>query len=176
MAGPSPRKRRLETTVAHLLGCARRRPAPHPTTAVSASTAADGGLAVVEPAAVGMDAEALAEITRYTHAQVEAGVWPHAVTLVARRGEICLLSIAEGDGVAVDPARSLFRIYSMTKPLLAAATLALVERGDLTLDDPVGQHLPEWAESAGLGYPCLPLFTEGALRHTRLLTMSLSTL
>ena len=55
----------------------------------------------------------------------------------------------------------------MAEPLLAAATLALVERGDLTLDDPVGQHLPEWAESAGLGYPCLPLFSEGVLRHTR---------
>src|SRR4051812_29405639 len=45
---------------------------------------------------------------------------------------------------------SVFRIASMTKPVLAAATLLLVEEGTLRLDDPVDGLLPEMAERRGL--------------------------
>ncbi len=53
--------------------------------------------------------------------------------------------------------RSLFRIASITKPIIAAATLALVERGLLELDEPVGRLLPELASPRVLRSPTGPV-------------------
>ncbi|QYG93574.1 beta-lactamase family protein [Iamia sp. SCSIO 61187] len=79
--------------------------------------------------------------------QVATGAVPGAVALVADADEI---TVAAGGVRAVggDPMTrdSLFRIASITKPITAAATMALVERGRFGLDDPVSRWLPELAE------------------------------
>ncbi len=79
---------------------------------------------------------------------VERGEVPGLVTLVSRRGEVHVDVIgtqAFGDS---PPMRhdTIFRISSMTKPIIAVATMILVEECKLRLDEPVDRWLPELAE------------------------------
>src|SRR6266516_3951335 len=79
---------------------------------------------------------------------VERGDVPGLDTLVSRRGEVHVDVIgmkAVGDS---DPIRrdTIFRISSMTKPIIAVATMILVEECKLRLDEPVERWLPELAE------------------------------
>ncbi len=79
---------------------------------------------------------------------VERGEVPGIVTLVSRRGEVHVDAIgtkAVGDS---DPIRreTIFRIASLTKPIVAAAAMILVEECKLRLDEPVDQLLPELAD------------------------------
>jgi CubicO group peptidase (beta-lactamase class C family) len=77
---------------------------------------------------------------------VERGDVPGLVMLVSQHGEVQADAIGrlafEGSPMLRD---SLFRITSMTKPVTAAAAMALVEDGKIKLDDPVDQWLPELA-------------------------------
>jgi CubicO group peptidase (beta-lactamase class C family) len=91
------------------------------------------------------------ELTQRLHAVAQphvgdAGV-PGLVALVARGAEVHVAALGslavDGRHVARD---SLFRIASTTKPITAAATLALVEEGLLSLDEPVDRLLPELAD------------------------------
>ena len=74
---------------------------------------------------------------------------PGIVTLVARDGEIVHF---EAHGVMgldnKEPIRkdTLFRIYSMTKPVTAVAAMILFEEGRFHMTDPVARHLPEFAD------------------------------
>jgi CubicO group peptidase (beta-lactamase class C family) len=80
---------------------------------------------------------------------VERGSMPGAVTLLARRGEVHVDAVgtfsAAGGGA---PMRrdTIFRIASVTKPIVAAAAMILVEECRLRLDDPVDPWLPELAD------------------------------
>ena len=77
---------------------------------------------------------------------VDAGKLPFAETLIARRGEIVFhQTIGHRDvenGLKAEP-NGIHRIYSMTKPIVSAAIMQLLEDGRLQLDDPVAWHLPE---------------------------------
>src|SRR5258706_1616877 len=79
---------------------------------------------------------------------VERGEVPGLVTLVSRRGEVHVDVI--GTQAFTDPAPmqrdTIFRISSMTKPIIAVATMILVEECKLRLGDPVDRWLPELAE------------------------------
>jgi len=79
---------------------------------------------------------------------VERGEVPGLVTLVSRRGEVHVDVI--GTQAFADPAPmrrdTIFRISSMTKSIIAAATMLLVEECTLRLDEPVDALLPELAE------------------------------
>lgn len=78
--------------------------------------------------------------------QVAEGVVPGAVALVAWSGEVTVAVAGEQSPGGPPMARdSLFRLASTTKPIVAAATMALVDRGRLGLDDPVERWLPELA-------------------------------
>ena len=100
-----------------------------------------------EPARVGLSGARLSEATallnRYVSEQRIAG----AVAAVARRGQIGYL---EAVGVqdlqtrAPMTERSLFRIYSMTRPVTAVAVMMLHDEGRFTLDDPVAKFIPEF--------------------------------
>jgi CubicO group peptidase (beta-lactamase class C family) len=79
---------------------------------------------------------------------VERDEIPGLVAIVHRRGETLLEPIGT---LAMDhevPVRrdTIFRISSMTKPITAAATMLLLENGELRLDDPVDRWLPELAD------------------------------
>jgi CubicO group peptidase (beta-lactamase class C family) len=79
---------------------------------------------------------------------VERGDVPGIVTLVSRRGEVHVDAIGTKAVGSDDPMRrdTIFRISSMTKPIAAAATMALVEACTLRLDEPVDRLLPELAD------------------------------
>src|SRR5207248_3751456 len=78
---------------------------------------------------------------------VERGDVPGLVTLVSRRGEVHVDVI--GTQAIADPTPmrrdTIFRISSMTKPIIAVATMILIEECKLRLDEPVDRWLPELA-------------------------------
>jgi CubicO group peptidase (beta-lactamase class C family) len=79
---------------------------------------------------------------------VERGEVPGLVALVSRRGEVhvdAIGAMALGGSERI-PRDTIFRISSMTKPIIAAATLSLVEECTLRLDEPVERLLPELAD------------------------------
>jgi CubicO group peptidase (beta-lactamase class C family) len=74
---------------------------------------------------------------------------PGAVALIARRGQVLLHeTVGQQDPSNSVPMGldSIFRIYSMTKPIVSVAVMMLMERGALLLGDTVAQHLPEFAD------------------------------
>lgn len=72
---------------------------------------------------------------------------PGAVALVARgdRVEVAAAGSADAGGTVPMARDSLFRIASLTKPIVAAAVMLLVDDGSLALDDPIARWLPELA-------------------------------
>src|SRR5262245_7206614 len=94
-------------------------------------------LALSTPSATtGLSPERLADFAAALGAEVEAGRIPGAVALVARRGEIALFeAVGYRDRAANAPMHkdTIFRIYSMTKPIVSVATMMLVEEGRLRL-------------------------------------------
>lgn len=82
-------------------------------------------------------------------AEVTKARLPGAVALIARRGQVLLHeTVGQQDPTAGVPMvlDSIFRIYSMTKPIVSVAVMVLMERGRLLLSDTVAQHLPEFAD------------------------------
>ena len=93
----------------------------------------------------GLDAGALAAMDAALAGRVDEGL-PGLVTLVARGDEVHVTAAGAQDfGGAPMRRDTIFRIASMTKPIAAATTMALVEEGRLRLDEPVGRLLPEFA-------------------------------
>ena len=84
-------------------------------------------------------------------AYVDTGAIPGALTMIWRKGELVwrgmsgVLDLQRGLPVRED---SIFRLYSMTKPVTAVALLMLMEEGLVGLDDPVSRFIPEFE---GLG-------------------------
>src|SRR5215203_3420436 len=79
---------------------------------------------------------------------VDRGVVPGVITLVSRRGEVQVDAIGSRAFGDSDPMRrdTIFRVASVTKPIVAAAAMILVEECTLRLDEPVDQWLPELAD------------------------------
>ena len=98
------------------------------------------------PEDVGLSSAQLARIEATTRKYVESGLVPGAVMLVARRGKIAWTrTMGFRDRAAKDPMRadSIFRIYSMTKPMVSVAAMMLVEEGRMQVSDPVSKYIPE---------------------------------
>lgn len=93
------------------------------------------------------------------HAQVERGSVPGAVGLVARgdRVEVAAAGSADAEGGPPMARDSIFRIASITKPVVAAAVMVLVDDGRIALDDPIGQWLPELAAPSVVRTPAGPV-------------------
>lgn len=88
----------------------------------------------------GRFAPVIARLRRF----VEDGALPFASIRIARHGKV--LAEAQISGVESIGPDSLYRIYSMTKPVAAAAAVLLVEDGKLALEDPVAKYVPEFAD------------------------------
>ncbi len=97
------------------------------------------------PESVGMSTQRLGRITEVLKEEVTQDSFPGAVVLVARKGKL-VYSDAIGflDKNANVPMSkdAIFRIYSMTKPLVSVAAMMLVEDGKIQLTDPVSKFLP----------------------------------
>lgn len=104
-------------------------------------------------------------------ANVSNGSVPGAVGLVARgdRVEVAAVGSVDVDGTAPMARDSIFRIASLTKPVVAAAVMMLVEDGRIALDDPVGQWLPELAKPAVVRTPGSPV--DDVVPAARLITV-----
>lgn len=142
---------------------------------------------VGKPEDVGLSSVQLKRLEDVTRKHIEEGLMPGAVMVVARRGKVAWVSVQgkrapdSPDPMKID---SIFRIYSMTKPLVSIAVMQLVEEGKLQIGDPVGKYLPELAkmkvgtEVAGadgkptleLSDPKRPMTVQDLLRHTSGLT------
>ena len=101
-----------------------------------------------KPENVGMSSLRLQRIRDALHGDIDEGVVPGAVALIARRGKIAFLEALgyrdreTGAAIATD---TIFRIASMTKPFTSVATMMLAEEGKLLLADPVSRYIPEFA-------------------------------
>src|SRR5947199_5753441 len=99
------------------------------------------------PEDVGLSSERLARIRPVMQSFVEQRKMAGAITLVARDGKVAHLECTGMmDCEASRPMQpdTIFRIYSMTKPITAVALLMLVEEGKLLLGDPVSKYIPEF--------------------------------
>ena len=113
----------------------------------SAETAL-AGLERVEPGEVGMDARRLARIDEHFTRYIDQSLLTGWQVVVARHGKVVhdsnvgLADRENGVSVADD---TIWRIYSMTKPITAVAALMLWEEGRFEMRDPVAKFLPEFA-------------------------------
>ena len=111
--------------------------------------AAEPELQHAKPADVGMDAAGLEKLNEAMHGMVDGGQLAGVVTMVSRKGKVVHFD-AYGkrdieNGLAVEK-DTIFRIYSMTKPIIGVALMTYYDEGRFTLDDPVSKFIPEFAE------------------------------
>jgi CubicO group peptidase (beta-lactamase class C family) len=104
-------------------------------------------LPVVSAESVGMSSQRLDKISTAMQAEIDSKRLPGAVVMVARKGKL-VYSKAFGslNNAALAPMQtdSVFRIYSMTKPMVSVALMMLVEDGKVQLTDPVSKYLPSF--------------------------------
>ena len=98
---------------------------------------------------LGVDLERLAKAVPVLRQEITNDLLPNAAVYVYRKGEL-IWQVEMGfrdleTREAID-SRSIFRMFSMTKPLTAAAVMLLVEDGLLLLNDPISKFLPEFAD------------------------------
>jgi CubicO group peptidase (beta-lactamase class C family) len=101
-----------------------------------------------KPENVGLSSPRLARIRDALQADIDKGVVPGAVTLVARRGQIAshdVLGYRDREAGAAMKSDTIFRIASMTKPFTSVAAMMLAEEGRLPIADPVSRYIPEFA-------------------------------
>ena len=105
-------------------------------------------LAVATPESVGVSSERLKRLEAAMKKLVDDKQLAGVVTLLERHGKIVHFNaIGQKDVRKPDPIQkdSIFRIYSMTKPLTGLAMMILYEEGKWRLEDPVSRHIPEFA-------------------------------
>ncbi len=98
------------------------------------------------PHEVGLSAEQLECVSSTTQGFIDNGQLAGAITLVARRGKIARFEAYGMMDIEADKPMqkdTIFRIYSMTKPIAAVGVMMLCEEGKLTLDAPASAYLPE---------------------------------
>ena len=130
------------------------------------------------PLDVGLCPERTQRLMDVLRREVDSGRLPGAVAMVARKGQIAVFeAVGQQDPGTGMPMQidSIFRIYSMTKPVVSVAVMMLVERGLLLLSDPVSRWLPEYANQQVATASGLEPVRQGAtvqdlLRHTAGLT------
>lgn len=112
--------------------------------ALAAGCASQG--AGPEAKGYGASADSLARLEKVVAADIERGRIPGVVMLVRRDGKTVLSrALGKLDPASGAPMRedSIFRIYSMTKPIVSVGAMMLVEEGRLLLSDPVAKYVPE---------------------------------
>jgi CubicO group peptidase (beta-lactamase class C family) len=101
------------------------------------------------PEEIGLSPLRLARLGAVMRSEIEGGRVPGAVALIARRGRLAYFESfgqrdpADGEPMAKD---SIFRIYSMTKPITSVAAMMLWEQGRFLLSDPIARYLPEFSD------------------------------
>ncbi len=106
-------------------------------------------LADTGPESVGLTSAGLDAVDAGLQEQIDLGQLAGAVTLVARHGRVARRSVLGLKDIATDTPLAedtIFRIYSMTKPVTAVAMMILHDQGLWTHDDPIAKFLPAFAK------------------------------
>ncbi|WP_084418607.1 serine hydrolase domain-containing protein [Henriciella litoralis] len=105
----------------------------------------------IQASDVGLNQERLDRIATYfAKSYLDSGKLPCMATMVSRNGQIVHEAYRgrdELDGGDPINADTIFRIYSMTKPITSVAAMMLFEEGKIRLDHPVSRYIPEFAET-----------------------------
>lgn len=133
------------------------------------------------PESVGLSAARLARITQAMKDDVAAGQLAGALAVVARKGKIAYwekVGMADRETGRALRDDDIFRIYSMTKPIVGVGLMMLYEEGKFRLNDPVKRHLPEMAGVEALidgerRKPKREMTVQDLMRHTAGLTYGL---
>ena len=141
-------------------------------------------LPLASPETAGMSQPALDRLEAHLKRRyIEAGRFPGTQLLVYRRGKMVhnhVQGFADVERKIPLQDDSIFRIYSMTKPITSVAFMMLFEEGKVALDEPVHSYIPEWKNlgvfQAGTlpafltKPPARPMLVVDLLRHTSGLT------
>jgi CubicO group peptidase (beta-lactamase class C family) len=131
-----------------------------------------------KPQSLGLSSVRLQKLSDAFKREIDKGTIPGVTIMVARRGQIGwfeALGRQNPAGATPMAQNSIFRIFSMTKPIVSVAIMMLLEDGYLLLNDPVAKYIPEFSnqkvgvESNGkldLVPPVRPMTVHDLLRHT----------
>src|SRR4051812_20358363 len=104
------------------------------------------------PETAGMSKAGLERIDEHLKRRyIDAGRFPGTQLVVYRRGKVvhnAVQGFADVERKAPVKDDTIFRIYSMTKPITTVAFMMLVEEGRVALDEPVHKYIPEWRNLA----------------------------
>jgi CubicO group peptidase (beta-lactamase class C family) len=142
---------------------------------------------VASPEQAGFSAAGLARIDRYIKNEINQNKIPGAIMLIQRNGKTAYFNSFgvrdPGTKAAMTP-DTIFRIYSMSKPITTVAAMMLVEEAKLQLDDPLSKYIPVFADvkvgierkgedgalALDLVAPKRPITIQDLMRHTSGLT------
>ena len=117
---------------------------------ITAVASAQGLPKAQSPEEVGFSAARLKRLSDRINEGVKAGELPGAVVLIARNGKVVMheaFGFRDKDAKAPMKTDAIFRIASMTKPIVAVSALMLMEEGKLSLADPVSKYIPAFADT-----------------------------
>src|SRR5262249_29679965 len=131
------------------------------------------------PEDVGLSSAGMARLTRHVQSYVDAGKFPGAISMVQRRDKVVhFQTYGRRDVEAGTPVEreTIFRIYSMTKPIVSIGPMTLYEEGRFQLADPVSQYVPPFrglkvlaggtGDAPQLREPAREMTIADLLRHT----------
>ncbi len=107
-------------------------------------------LAKVVPEEAGFSKAGLERVTAYLKNEIDTGKIPGAMMVIQRKGKtVYSETLGLRDVTTKQPmtADTIFRIYSMTKPITTVAAMVLVEEGKLLLDEPVSKYIPAFKDT-----------------------------
>jgi CubicO group peptidase (beta-lactamase class C family) len=145
------------------------------------------GPVTVKPVEAGFNEAGLARLDAYIKNEIATNKIPGAIMMIQRQGKTAYFSSAGvRDPVTKEPMTpdTIFRIYSMSKPITTVAAMMLVEEGKLQLDEPLSKYIPAFAnvkvgvekkgEDGAIGLELVPakrpITIQDLMRHTSGLT------
>src|SRR5467141_4617756 len=131
-----------------------------------------------KPESLGLSSLRLQRMSDAFKREIEKGTLPGMTVMVARRGQIGWFEALGRQGPAASTPmaqNTIFRIFSMTKPIVSIGIMMLIEEGHLLLHDPIAKYIPEFADQKvgvenngklDLVPPVRPITIQDLLRHT----------
>lgn len=128
----------------------------------------------VKPESVGLSTDSLQKMNAHFHKLVDDGNLAGIQTAIIRKGKLVQFDSYGHSNIEEErrlDERSIFRIFSMTKPIVSVALLQLYDKGKFKLQDPVYKFIPEFKKmtiysDSGLIYAKNPIRIVDLLRHT----------
>src|SRR5438552_10524292 len=131
-----------------------------------------------KPESLGLSSVRLQRMSDAFKREIDKGTTPGVTVMVARRGQIGWFDALGRQNPATSAPmahNSIFRIFSMTKPIVSVGVMMLLEEGHLLLNDPIAKYIPEFShqkvgvENNGkldLVPLARPVTIKDSLRHT----------